>query len=168
MKAAVCAVSFGLAFFAGAAMAQTAGDRVTFEKDVLGGARAVAVDDKPQDLLSVRPSLSEDACRQLAGYRPEESNDATYSAGVDAGGRPVVEADIGGSAIPVPRDVTFRLSVDMAEYLGLSAGGPNPAGYIDFGEVTIRPDGQALLDGQPMESRQEAALRALCDEGKQP
>lgn len=159
MKRIVIAALIVGAGLAGAALAQAQdGSR---EKDILGGKGA-------REILAPAPSLSADACRQLSGYETKKDGDAEYKPGVDVTGKPVVEADLGGNAIAVPDPVRFHLSVDMAEYLGLAGSGPNPAGYVDFGEVEIDRDGSVFLDGKPMESQQEAALRALCDEKKQP
>lgn len=157
MKRILAATVMAGLVLAGAALAQDG----SHEKDILGGKSA-------HEILAPAPSLSADACRQLANYQPKKDGDAEYKPGVDVNGKPVVEADLGGNAIPVPDPVRFHLSVDMAEYLGLAGNGPNPAGYVDFGEVEIHRDGSVFLDGKPMESQQEAALRALCDEEKQP
>lgn len=159
MKRIVIAAVIAGAGLAGAAWAQQ--QNASREKEILGGKNA-------REILAPAPSLSADACRQLANYQPKKDGDAEYKPGVDVNGKPVVEADLGGNAIPVPDTVRFHLSVDMAEYLGLAGNGPNPAGYVDFGEVEIDRDGSVYLDGRPMESQQEAALRALCDEQKQP
>lgn len=124
------------------------------------------------DLLSTRKAtdpdlqLSAEACRQLVVHQPAQDGDATYRPGVDVHGRPVVEADIGGAALPPPDVVEFRLTVDMAQYLNLNVS-PMPEGQIGLGTISVLPDGTVLRDGQPMESGAETALRALCIPKKQ-
>lgn len=109
--------------------------------------------------------LSDEACRQLTAYQPGVDGSADYKPGVDVTGKPVVEADIGGAAIPVPEAIEFQLSVDMAQYLGYYTS-PQPEGYVDLGTITVLPDGQVLRNGAPMETQAETALRALCEGNK--
>ncbi len=106
--------------------------------------------------------LSDDACRQLSVYQPDQDGSADYKPGVDVTGKPVVEADIGGAALPVPEVIEFQLTADVAQYLDLPAT-PRPEGYLALGTISILPDGRVLRDGAPLETQAEAALRALCE-----
>ncbi len=110
--------------------------------------------------------LSDDACRYLTAYQPGVDGDATYKPGVDASGKPVVEADLNsGGGIPAPEMVEFDLTVDMAQYLGLGVA-PQPEGHIHIAKITVFPDGRVLRDGEPLEGQAQASLRALCKDKK--
>lgn len=109
--------------------------------------------------------LSNDACRNLTAYQPGADGDAAYKPGVDATGKPVVEADLGGGGVAAPQTVEFDLTVDMAQYLGYSIN-PTPEGQIHVAKITVLPDGRVLRDGEPLEGQAQAALRALCQPKK--
>lgn len=110
--------------------------------------------------------LSDDACRYLTAYQPGVDGDAAYKPGVDASGKPVVEADLNsGGGVPAPEVVEFDLTVDMAQYLGMSVA-PQPEGHIHIAKITVLPDGRVLRDGEPLEGQAQASLRALCKDKK--
>lgn len=135
---------------------------------VIGASLAVAQSVTTTTTTTVNDlGLSQEACRYLTAYKPGADGSAAYEPGVDVTGKPVVEADIGGSSIPAPDEITFDLSVDMAQYLGLNPV-PRPEGFIDLGIISVLPDGTVLHDGQPLESQAESDLRALCYEQKAP
>jgi len=101
------------------------------------------------------------ACRALVRHVP--ADDATYQPGVDARGRPVVEADLNASPIRPPETIRFNITVDVAEYAGI----PVPAGtemQAHVGEVAVAPDGKMTFNGAPVEGEAEAALIAVCKE----
>ncbi len=118
---------------------------------------------RADDIL--RHQVSDDACAMIVSHQVDSDVSATYQAGVDVHGKPVVEADLAPSPLQAPDEVSFDLTVDMAQYLAVTTQ-PKPEGQIGLGRITVKRDGQVLLDGQPMESQQEVALRALCEQEK--
>ena len=116
-----------------------------------------------KDLLTYQ--LSDDACAMIVSHQPDNDLNVTYQPGVDVHGKPVVEADLDSAVLPAPEEVSFDLTVDMAQYLGVTTA-PKPEGQIGLGRITVKRSGEVLMDGNPLESRQQAALRALCAEEK--
>ena len=120
-------------------------------------------------LLVSHPSLAEEgvidlqACRQLVAHKPDA--DVAYQPGVDVNGNPVVEADLNASPVKVPNKVTFDVTVDMAQYLGITVP-VGLEGQVTMGTVAYE-DGVLTFNGEPMEGPAVAALREICD-GKKP
>lgn len=119
--------------------------------------------------LTAQPVFAEEgvidlqACRQLVAHKPDA--DVAYQPGVDVHGNPVVEADLNPSPVKVPDKVSFDVTVDMAQYMGITA----PAGLegqAKIGTVAYE-DGVLTFNGEPMEGPAVAALREICD-GKKP
>lgn len=105
-----------------------------------------------------KPVISAKDCSYLTAHQP--SPDVEYQPGVDVQGKPVVEADLAPSVIQPPEKYSFRLVVDVAEYIGLTA----PAGVegkTEIGTITVE-DGKIKFNGKPLEGDAEAALIALC------
>jgi hypothetical protein len=73
---------------------------------ILGGARAIAADQRPDPLLHAAP---QNACQ--AG--------ADYVAGVDTAGHAVVPADAGGAKVPVPGQIVMPLPGHRRGYVVL-------------------------------------------------
>lgn len=114
-----------------------------------------------QALAETPPLIDKDACRMLVAHQP--SADAEYKPGVDVKGQPVVEADLTPSPIQTVEEVTFDITVDVARYAGI--GVPNGfEGVARVGTVTVDKQGRMTFNGQPLESGEETALRALCFE----
>lgn len=113
----------------------------------------------------LRQQVSDDACAMMISHQPDSDVPASYQAGVDVQGKPVVEADLSPSPLQAPDEVSFDLTVDIAQYLGVSTL-PKAEGLLGLGRITVKRDGQVMLDGQPLESGQESALRSLCAEEK--
>lgn len=108
------------------------------------------------------PVLDAQVCQALAIHQPGIDGSAEYEPGVDVNGKPVVEADLNNSGIVMADTITFPLSVDMAQYLGISVS-PVPEGQIALGTVAVPlKGGSVTLNGEPLEGQAEAALRALC------
>lgn len=103
-------------------------------------------------------------CRALAAYVPDAKNSAEYKPGVDAQGRPVVEADITPNVITLPDTITFDLTVDTAKYMGLAVP-RGLEGQMKVGTITIEK-GQTYFNGKPLGGEAEAALKKLCTEKK--
>lgn len=114
---------------------------------------------QPKDLI-----LPTEACRSITAYQPGIDGDAAYKPGVDVTGKPVVEADIDSGGIKAPDVVEFNLTVDVAQYLGVQQ--QVVEGQVGLGTISVHPDGKVLLNGAPMQSDAEVALRALCEQEK--
>jgi hypothetical protein len=107
------------------------------------------------------PELDPKVCREMVTYLPEPGNDAEYKPGVDVHGKPVVEADITPNAIKAPEVYSIPLTVDLAEYIGLTA----PTGIEGkevMGEIQMDKHGNMTFNGQPLEGEAEKTLRELC------
>ncbi len=107
------------------------------------------------------PDLDVKDCQYLTVYQPNVDGSADYKPGVDAHGKPVVEADVAGPQITLPDKYSFNVTVDVAEYMGVAV----PSGLEEkavIGEVTVDKDGHVTFNGKPLESDAEASLRALC------
>jgi hypothetical protein len=105
-----------------------------------------------------KPEIDPAFCSRMVTY--EEPAGVEYQPGVDADGNPVVEPDLNASPIKMPDTVSFGLTVDTAQYLGLHT----PAGLegkMMIGTVALQ-DGHVTFNGQPIEGQAEAALRSLC------
>ena len=131
---------------------------------LLAGAATVSAQSEtalqpPKDLI-----LPAEACRSITAYQPGADGDAAYKPGVDVTGKPVVEADIDSGGIKAPDVVEFNLTVDVAQYLGVQQ--QVVEGQVGLGTISVHPDGKVLLNGAPMQSEAEVALRALCEQEK--
>lgn len=105
--------------------------------------------------------LEESACQAMVQHQP--ADDVTYQPGVDAEGRPVVEADLNPSPIQLPETISFDITVDVMKYAGIIPP-KGVEGQAVIGRVDVARDGRMYFNGQPMEGPSEAALRALCAE----
>ncbi|MBI3440425.1 MAG: hypothetical protein HY052_01240 [Proteobacteria bacterium] len=104
--------------------------------------------------------ISAEDCQYLTAYQPKVDGDAGYKPGVDAHGKPVMEADITPAVIQPPEKTRFDLTVDLAKYMGIAV----PAGFegkANMGTITVER-GQVKFNGKPLEGDAEAALKALC------
>lgn len=102
-------------------------------------------------------------CAALARHLPEP--DVAYSPGVDAEGRAVEPADIGGGIqLAMPREFEIPITLDLQKRLGIP---PDPAQYqtdqFRIGTVTYK-DGRAWFNGQPLQDEDTARLSALCQQ----
>ncbi|MBI1216425.1 MAG: hypothetical protein GC185_11495 [Alphaproteobacteria bacterium] len=104
------------------------------------------------------PEIDPAFCSRMVTY--QEPPGVEYQPGVDVHGNPVVEPDLNPSPIKMPDTVTFDLTVDTAQYLGLTA----PAGLegkMKIGTIAMK-DGHVTFNGQPLEGQAEATLRNIC------
>jgi len=100
-------------------------------------------------------------CTALVAHQP--AADVAYRPGVDARGRPVIPADLGGAPkIAVPKEFNIPITVDLQKRLGIPVD-PNQYQTSDFtvGTVTWK-DGRAWFNGKALQSDAEARLAALC------
>jgi hypothetical protein len=108
-----------------------------------------------------KPELEYEVCRLMIAHEP--APDVAYKPGLDVQGRPVIEADIAPSPVAMPESISFDVTVDFAQYIGLQV----PAGLKSdarIGLITIGRDGRMTFNDKPLEGEPEAALHALCRE----
>jgi hypothetical protein len=100
------------------------------------------------------------ACRALTVHQP--APDVAYRPGVDAMGRAVPPADLGGAPQPSPlaRNFVFDLNADLRPYLRPGSALFQP--QLSVGRVSVAPDGTVLFNGQPLGQADRAALAAAC------
>lgn len=127
-------------------------------------------------------TLSKAACARLVQHVP--SDDVTYKPGVDARGRPVVPADLGGGpSIVLPDEINIQIGIDLADRLALRdarrgtaptpglPGTPTPAapvrkvlpfeGKAALSELTIKGN-DAFWNGQRIAPQDEVMLAEAC------
>lgn len=113
---------------------------------------------KPAHAADTLPLINTSDCQYLIEY--QQPDDVEYKAGVDVHGKPVVEADINSSAVTMPEKFSFDVTIDMAQYLGISAPmGTEMQGKI--GTITVEK-GKILFNDKPLEGDAVAALQSLC------
>ena len=100
-------------------------------------------------------------CADLVRYRP--APDVAYKPGVDAEGRPVAPADLGGGvSIALPKTFEIPITVDLQRLLGIPA---DPALFqtdqFRVGTVTYA-DGRAYFNGQQLQDEAATELSDLC------
>ena len=107
-------------------------------------------------------SLDRRDCAVLARHVP--SADVAYTPGVDAHGRKVVPADLGGgNGVALPDRFEFPVTIDLGDRLGIPAGGD--ADYIarmPVGTVSIDPGGHVAFNGVPLTDDEATELSARC------
>lgn len=97
-------------------------------------------------------------CQSIIRHNPQG---AEYKPGVDAHGRPVKPADVGGgSPITLPKEITIDIGIDLAEKYGLGAGGKY-TGEAVVGKVTVK-NGRAYWNGKPLDQSEENAIAEAC------
>lgn len=104
------------------------------------------------------PNMSVAAlCRDLPNYQP--SADVEYRGDVDAHGRPVVPADIGGTPkMEFPDNVYMSITLDQAEQLGIPYEDSfTPYAYV--GEVRVNKSGDVYFNNKRISTPQ---IQALC------
>jgi hypothetical protein len=103
-------------------------------------------------------------CSQLTRHTP--SADVAYKSGVDARGRAVAPANIGGDRpVVLPDRFEIPITVDLGDRLGIPPSGD--ADYIaefPVGAVTVTADGRVVFNGVPLTDDEAAELSALCQQ----
>ncbi len=106
-------------------------------------------------------SVSSKDCKRLAR---KGTDGAGYKAGVDARGKKVRGADLGGgSPIKLPRVLSFDINADMSKYMSDSA--KEKLGDAESKVGTVKFDinsGAMTFNGKPLTGRDQAELRARC------
>ncbi len=106
-------------------------------------------------------TITKKDCRKITRYTPPAG--VTYQPGVDARGRRVAPADIGGGVKwKVPETVTIDIGIDLEEKYGLGTGGKY-TGEAKVAEVKVNTKtGLVTLDGEPLTDPDQDALAAAC------
>ncbi|MEZ0262763.1 MAG: hypothetical protein ACAH80_17290 [Alphaproteobacteria bacterium] len=112
---------------------------------------ALAAEEKP--VPEIDPAL----CSRIVEYQKPAGVD--YKPGVDANGKPVVEADLNPSPVKMSENISFNITIDVAQYLGLST--PGLEGIVNVGTISVQ-NGKMTFNGEPMEGHAAKALRELC------
>lgn len=110
---------------------------------------------------AARPELAPEVCQMMVAHEPVP--DVAYKPGVDVAGKPIVEADIVPSPVEMPESVTFDITIDFAQYVGLEI----PAGVkgdANVGTIVVDKDGHITFNDKPLEGDADKTLRALCKE----
>ena len=130
---------------------------------LLIGAAGFAISTVASPVTAAEPVIiiSKNDCARLVTHQP--SPDVTYKPGVDVNGRPVVPADLPGSAqITVPEDIAIDLTVDVQRRFGISGNSAMFRSEVRVGTVIVKPDGSATFEGQPLTTPEQQALSVLC------
>ncbi len=97
-------------------------------------------------------------CRRLLARAPD--TDARYRPGVDARGRPVAPADLGGgSPVILPDTIEAPVTVDLAERHGIDIRGLDAEAVL--GRIVLR-DGRAYWNGRLMTPEDTEAILRHC------
>lgn len=110
-------------------------------------------------------TISTADCRRLVAHAPRA--DVTYQAGVDARGKPVVPADVGGATLDLPSVIEIPLTVDVAKRLRPGAPGDvlgsrrGIEGKAALGTLTIKGN-DVFWNGRPLQSQDEILLAESC------
>ena len=107
--------------------------------------------------------VSAEDCRAVVAHQP--APDVAYQPGVDALGRPVAPADLGGAPqIRLPDPLVIPITIDLAERLDLSTAAGALEPELQVGVVTVDRSGRVTFNGVPLTSDDQVALEAACRE----
>lgn len=104
--------------------------------------------------------VTADDCARAAQHVPDAG--VAYTPGVDAYGRPVAPADLGGAPLRVNTErLSIPITVDLGRRMGFRPGSAPYTAETFVGMVEYR-DGRFWYDGQPLQDEAAAALRERC------
>lgn len=125
---------------------------------VLLTATAILLAAAPGAQAQATVTVSEQDCSRL--IRHVASADVNYQPGVDVNGNSVAPADLnGGSQIAAPDVISFPLTLDLSERLGLPA---DTLARPVIGDVTVASGGQVTFNGKPLTSDEQRELAQQC------
>ena len=124
-------------------------------------------------VLAAAPALAAETltistadCRRLVAHAP--SADVTYKGGVDVRGKPVVPADLPGSAvIDLPEFIEIPITVDTAQRLGRGEPGGilgarrGLEGKAALGTLTVKGN-DVFWNGKQIQSQDEVFMAESC------
>lgn len=107
-------------------------------------------------------TITRDSCAALERYQAQA--DVEYKPGVDVNGNTVAPADLNGGVPPItmPSEIVISITALLQSKFGIPTD-PNaykPEAYI--GTVTVKPDGRAYFNGQPLQDDAAFELAQLC------
>ena len=103
--------------------------------------------------------VSKKDCKRIV--RHSLSASAEYKPGVDARGRRVAPADLGGgSQIQLPKEITIDIGIDLDEKYGLGAGGKY-TGLATLGQVKVR-GGNVYWNGKRLGGAEQSGIAEAC------
>jgi hypothetical protein len=113
--------------------------------------------------VSTEVRIAKRDCQRLAAHVPAPG--VAYESGVDARGRSVVPADLGGAPkIAVPETIVVDIDIDLQDRFGIPANPDSYSADIDVGEVEIAPDGTARFNGELLQDEVQAVLTQRCQQ----
>jgi hypothetical protein len=107
--------------------------------------------------------VTREGCAALQRYVP--SPDVEYRPGRDVvNGKPVAPADLDGGAPPIklPDEIEVVISVELQQRLGIPVDSTLYKPETFLGSVTVKPDGRAYFNGQPLQNDAAYELAQLC------
>jgi hypothetical protein len=105
-------------------------------------------------------AITRQDCQYLTRYQP--APDVAYQPGVDAHGKAVAPADLGGgSQIKLPETIYIPIEINIGRRYGIPANSPLWKATAEVGTVAVTGD-QVTFNGQPLTPDDDAALAALC------
>ena len=115
--------------------------------------------------LLAAPAVGQDKVqvtkRDCKNVLKRQMKSAEYKPGVDARGRKVKSADLGGaSPIKLPEEITIDIGIDLEEKYGLGAAGKY-TGTAKIGQVKVR-NSQVFWNGQPLGNQEQSAIAEAC------
>ncbi|MHC8509630.1 MAG: hypothetical protein ACYYKD_09615 [Rhodospirillales bacterium] len=98
-------------------------------------------------------------CERLNKHNAAASAD--YQPGVDVRGKPVEGADLdGGAGFKLPDKITIPIGVDLAARYGMDE---NTTAQAETAAVTVMlKNGEVRLNGEPLDTGTESAVRRAC------
>ena len=124
---------------------------------------ALAVSSALADEEGAKLTVSREDCRRIVKHLP--APDVAYKPGVDAYGRKVVPADIGGgSTWQPPETITIDIEINLAEKYGIGAGGKFKGEAKIAADTVNTKTGEVMLDGKPVGDAAETAIAKACRE----
>ena len=115
--------------------------------------------------LLVAPAVGQDKVRvtkrECKRVLKRQVKSAEYQPGVDARGRRVKSADLGGgSPIKLPKEITIDIGIDLDEKYGLGSGGKY-TGTAKIGQIKVR-NGQVFWNGQRLGNQEQGTIVEAC------
>ena len=107
-------------------------------------------------------TVTAEDCARLTQHVPD--SDVAYKPGVDADGDKVAPADLGGGLkIEPPKEFSIPITMDLQEKLGLPVDSSQyQTQNFTVGNVTVKEDGRAYFNGQPLQDEDAYKLSQAC------
>lgn len=123
----------------------------------LGGAFFMQINSVRADEIIVGGNV----CQRAVAHVPHAG--VAYQPGVDAYGRTVAPADLGGgSSIRIPETIAIDITVDLQKRFGLPADSRLFLPEARIGVVEIGRDGKVSFNGELVTGDEHLAIEAAC------